>query len=113
MSLPLSGRRHAEVMSDYRRLARFGLMVSDSSRGRLRSLAGRPVISYNLGGGDLGKFRLGLARLRELFQAAGAREVFLPLRPGVTPESATARDLKLWPFTRWAPPVPTPAPAKA
>jgi choline dehydrogenase-like flavoprotein len=98
MSLPLSGRRHAEVMSAYRRLAQFGLMVSDSSRGRVRSLAGKPVISYNLGDADVHKFRLGLIRLRELFEAAGACEVFLPLRPGVTPERAQARDLKLMAF---------------
>ncbi len=98
MSLPLTGRRHAEVMSDYRRLAQFGLMVSDSSRGRVRPLAGRPVISYQLGRADVHKFRVGLARLRELFVAAGAREVFLPLRPGVAPGRARARDLKLMAF---------------
>ncbi len=98
MSLPLMGRRHAEVMSAYRRLAQFGLMVSDSSRGRVRSVAGKPVISYSLGDGDLHKFRVGLARLRELFLAAGAREVFLPLRPGVQPDRARARDLKLMAF---------------
>ncbi len=85
-------------MAEYRRLAQFGLMVSDSSRGRVRSLAGRPVISYSLCEADLNRFRIGLARLQELFQAAGAREVFLPLRPGVTPERAGARDLKLMAF---------------
>jgi choline dehydrogenase-like flavoprotein len=98
MSLPLSGQRHAEVMSAYRRLAQFGVMVSDSSRGRVRSLGGKPVISYSLGDVDVHKFRVGLIRLRELFEAAGAREVFLPLRPGVTPERAKARDLKLMAF---------------
>ncbi|HEY8762608.1 MAG TPA: GMC family oxidoreductase N-terminal domain-containing protein [Solirubrobacteraceae bacterium] len=98
MSLPLSGRRHAEVMSAYRRLAQFGLMVSDSSRGRVLSLAGRPVITYSVGDADAAKFRAGLARLEQLFRAAGAREVFLPLRPGVTPERARAQDLKLMAF---------------
>jgi choline dehydrogenase-like flavoprotein len=98
MSLPLTGRRHADVMSGYRRLAQFGLMVSDSSRGRVLSMARRPVITYSVGDADVAKFRAGLARLRQLFEAAGAREVFLPLRPGVTPERATARDLKLMAF---------------
>ena len=40
------GRRHAEAMADYRRLAQFGLMVSDSSRGRVRVVgrtAGDPL----------------------------------------------------------------------
>jgi choline dehydrogenase-like flavoprotein len=95
MSLPMTGRRHAAVMADYRHLASFGLMVSDSSRGRLHVLAGRPVIRYDLSQLDLERFRIGLARLDELFRAAGALEVFLPLPPGVAPGAARRRDLKL------------------
>jgi choline dehydrogenase-like flavoprotein len=98
MSLPLSGARHAEAMADYRHLAQFGLMVSDSSRGSVHSLAGRPVIRYDLVEADVTRFRTGLARLRDLFQAAGAREVYLPLAPGLEPERARARDLKLMAF---------------
>jgi hypothetical protein len=42
MALPLSGRRHVDVMAAYRHLAQFGLMVSDSSRpGAARRRAGR------------------------------------------------------------------------
>jgi choline dehydrogenase-like flavoprotein len=98
MSLPLTGARHAEAMADYRRLAQFGLMVSDSSRGSVHALAGRTLIRYDLDGADLHRFRTGLARMRELFEAAGAREVYLPLAPGVEPERARARDLKLMAF---------------
>ncbi len=98
MSLPLSGERHAEVMRDYRRLAQFGLMVSDSSRGHVRIVAGHPVIRYDLNGEDLHRFRTGLRRLEELFTAAGAREVVLPLPPGVRPAQARRRDLKLMAF---------------
>lgn len=98
MSLPLSGARHAEAMADYRHLAQFGLMVSDSSRGSVHSIAGRPVIRYDLVEADVTRFRAGLARLRDLFQAAGAREVYLPLAPGLEPERARARDLKLMAF---------------
>jgi choline dehydrogenase-like flavoprotein len=94
MALPLSARRHAEAMADYRHLAMFGLMVSDSSRGSVRALAGRPLIRYDLVEEDVARFRTGLARMRELFRAAGAREVYLPLPPGVAPERARARDLK-------------------
>jgi choline dehydrogenase-like flavoprotein len=94
MALPLTGRRHAEAMGSYPRLAQFGLMVSDSSRGSVRSLAGRPLIRYDLGEDDVARFRAGLARLEELFLAAGAREVYLPLARGVRPERARARDLK-------------------
>jgi choline dehydrogenase-like flavoprotein len=85
MALPLKGRRHAEAMAAYRHLAEFGLMVSDSSRGRVRVIAGRPVVRYDLDDADLAKFRHGLARLEELFTAAGAREVYLPLPRGVRP----------------------------
>lgn len=98
MSLPLSGARHAAAMANYRNLAMFGLMVTDSSRGSVRSLAGRPVIRYDLVEADLARFRAGLARLDELFRAAGAREVYLPLPRGVTPDRARARDLKLMAF---------------
>ncbi len=98
MSLPLTGEAHARAMADYRRLAQFGLMVSDESRGRVGTLAGRPVIRYSLCERDLAKFRHGLARLEELFLAAGARQVHLPLPAGVRPADATARDLKLMAF---------------
>src|SRR3954447_13897733 len=76
----------------------FGLMVSDSSRGSVRSFAGRPVIRYHLDRADLQRFRTGLARLDELFRAAGAREVYLPLPRGMAPQRARVRDLKLMAF---------------
>ena len=37
MSLPLTGRRHAEVMASYPQLAQLGLMVSDSSAGSVHA----------------------------------------------------------------------------
>ncbi len=101
LSLPLTGARHAAAMARYRHLAQFGLMVSDSSRGRVWVTAARtssPLIRYDLVEADIARFRAGLARLRELFRAAGAREVYLPLPPGVAPERARARDLKLMAF---------------
>jgi choline dehydrogenase-like flavoprotein len=98
MSLPLTGARHAEAMADYRHLAQFGVMVSDSSRGSVHVLAGRPLIRYNLIDADLQRFRSGLAHMRELFEAAGAREVYLPLPDGIAPERARLRDLKLMAF---------------
>lgn len=98
MSLPLTGERHESAMSNYSRLAQFGLMVSDSSRGSVRSVAGKALIRYDLSPEDTGRFRAGLARMRELFEAAGAREVYLPLPDGVSPEHARPRDLKLMAF---------------
>ncbi len=98
MSLPLTGQAHTRAMAHYRQLAQMGLMVSDTSRGRVGSIAGRPVMRYSLCQQDLAKFRTGLSRLRELLQAAGAREVHLPLPAGVEPENARPRDLKLMAF---------------
>ena len=98
MALPLTGRAHAEAMADYRRLALFGLMVSDSSRGSVHAIGERALIRYDLGHEDLLRFRLGMERVRELLQAAGAREVLLPLPEGVRPRDARALDLKLMAF---------------
>ncbi len=101
LSLPLTGARHAAAMANYRRLAQFGLMVSDSSRGSVRLPRrgrGQAVIRYDVVEEDVAKFRAGLARLEELFRAAGAREVYLPLPRGVAPARARARDLKLLAF---------------
>ncbi len=122
MSLPLSGERHAQAMERYPYLAQFGLMVSDSSRGSVHTLAGAtagrlpgvagralsrigkapigqaPLIRYDLDDADLTRFRTGLRRLQELFEAAGAREVYLPLPEGVAPERAGRGDLRLMAF---------------
>jgi len=114
-SLPLQGERHAQAMRSYRHLAQLGLMVSDSSRGRVRAVAGRlgrgrmgarvgrgrmgaPLITYDLDAADLSRFRTGLQHMRELFLSAGAREVYLPVPDGVAPERVRAKDLRLMAF---------------
>jgi choline dehydrogenase-like flavoprotein len=97
-SLPLQGERHAEAMRSYRHLAQLGLMVSDSSRGRVRKVAGRPWISYDLDEHDLARFRTGIGRMRELFESAGAREVYLPVPEGTEPAQVRARELRLMAF---------------
>lgn len=101
MSLPLKGEAHAAVMARYPYLSQFGLMVSDSSRGRVRSvpkLPHTPLITYHLDDADLQRFRDGLQRLREMFFAAGAKEVYLPLPKGVEPQNAQRGDLRLMAF---------------
>ena len=52
MGLPATGERHRELMEGYRHLAQFGLMISDDSRGRVRSVGGRPVVRYDLSDTD-------------------------------------------------------------
>jgi len=64
----------------------------------VRVIRGRPMIRYDLNDADLNKFRAGLRRLEQLFRAAGAREVLLPLPPGMRPHDARRRDLRLMAF---------------
>lgn len=83
MGIPFSGDRHRELMLDYRRLAQFGLMVSDTTSGRVcvgraARATGRPLIRYDVDAAGRARIRRGLELLRTLFTAAGAREVILP-----------------------------------
>ena len=96
LASPFSGDRLRELMLGHRHVAQCGLMVSDTSRGRVRSVLGRPVVRYDLNDADTATFKTGLARLEELMRAAGARDVVLPV--GRPLADATARDLKLMAF---------------
>ena len=93
MTLPLHRRApRARRWPDYRHLAQFGLMVSDTSRGsraRARRAAGRSATTSCATTSR--SFASGCARMEELLLAAGAREVYLPLPPGVRPSSARAK----------------------
>jgi choline dehydrogenase-like flavoprotein len=104
MGLPVAGERHRELMGGYRNMAQFGLMISDDSRGRVHALGGRPVVRYDLSDADTARVQAGLERLAELFWAAGARSVLLPLarkpelRPGEPIPALRPQDLKLMAF---------------
>jgi choline dehydrogenase-like flavoprotein len=98
MTLPLTGARHAEAMTQYRHLAQLGAMVSDESRGRVDNLAGRPLVRYDLSRRDLARFRAALGRLEQVLKAAGAREVILPLMKNVAPAQAQPGHLQLAAF---------------
>jgi choline dehydrogenase-like flavoprotein len=79
MAMPYAGDRQRELMLRYRHIAQFGLMVSDRSRGRVVSRFGRPIVRYDLCREDVATFHRGLQRMVELWWAAGARSVLLPL----------------------------------
>lgn len=101
LNVPFAGARHRELMLRYRHVAQFGLMVSDRSRGRVLR---RGLVRYDLGSDDVETIRAGLERLVELFWAAGARAVFLPIAgcPELPRDASLphlrARDLKLMAF---------------
>jgi choline dehydrogenase-like flavoprotein len=77
--LPGKGREHKALMERYREIATYGFLVSDGPSGRvLRGLGGRPLLRYDLSARDHERMLFGLARLCELFVAAGAKELYLP-----------------------------------
>jgi choline dehydrogenase-like flavoprotein len=102
MAVPYTGERHRRLMLEYKRVAQFGLMVSDTSRGRVHGVR-RPIIRYDLNRRDAATIVRGIERLAELLFAAGAKRVFIPIAgtPELTrPQRLTARrrDLKLMAF---------------
>ena len=80
MTMPRSGAEHRELMLDARHLATFGVMVCDTARGSVRTIAGRPLIRYDLAPDDARRFADGLALLARIWFAAGATEVVVPVR---------------------------------
>jgi choline dehydrogenase-like flavoprotein len=79
-TLLLTGSAHRKVMEQYNNLALFGMMISDTSRGRvLKGWDGHALSLYNINSTDLPKYRRGLQFLADAFFEAGAKEVFLPL----------------------------------
>jgi choline dehydrogenase-like flavoprotein len=76
---PGTGAVHRERMLNLRRTATFGVMVSDSASGTVHGRFGRPVIRYDLAAQDAERFRRGFELLAEIFFAAGALEVIVPI----------------------------------
>ena len=78
MALPGVGEDHMDLMCRYRNLAAFGVMVSDSTRGRvLPGMFGYAYTAfYSLNDRDARKLHRGIATLSEIFFAAGAKRVF-------------------------------------
>lgn len=71
------GRELTRLMERYNHLAMFGVMVKDSSRGRVRlSPTGKPWITYNVNRADTKALKEGLVRLAEIFFAAGAETLY-------------------------------------
>ena len=80
LSLPAAGAEHRRLMLNARYVAQAGLMIRDTSRGRVRRIAGRTVIRYDLNRADTDLVVKAIARAAELELAAGARAVHLPIR---------------------------------
>jgi len=70
------GPRLMELAERYDRVASFGFMIEDKSRGRVRSVRGQPLITYSLEARDVALLQRGATLLADVFFAAGAREVY-------------------------------------
>jgi len=75
-TLPLIGPQVVELMQSYRNLACFGLMIEDTSRGRVRlGPGGKPLITYWLNDHDVARLKRGVEILSRVYFAGGARKV--------------------------------------
>jgi choline dehydrogenase-like flavoprotein len=71
------GRQLMHLMENYDRVASFGVMVSDRSKGQVRlGPGGRPVVLYWFGRRERDLLQRGMAMVSRVFLAAGAREVY-------------------------------------
>ncbi|MBV8159311.1 MAG: GMC family oxidoreductase N-terminal domain-containing protein [Acidimicrobiia bacterium] len=71
------GRRLMDLMEHYDRVASFGVMISDRSRGQVRlGPNGRSVVLYWFGRRERDLLQRGMALVSRVFLAAGAREVY-------------------------------------
>jgi choline dehydrogenase-like flavoprotein len=99
VALPGDGRCLKEYMAAYNQMAGFGIMVSDSSHGRVRrGLGGSPLLTYDLNREDFARFIKGIDVAARVYLKAGAREVLLPVH-GIPPIRNEA-DLELLNNTR-------------
>ncbi len=78
-AIPMVGQPLIDLAEAWDRVAMFGFMVEDSSRGRIRLVRGRPVVTYMLDDNDLAKLKNGVEILTEVFLAAGAERVYTPV----------------------------------
>ncbi len=94
----LMGEEHREAMMRYNNMATFGLMVSDTTRGRVvRGINGHSISLYTINREDLPKYQRGITLLTEAFFEAGAQKVFpgICTLPVVTKEQGAAAIAKL------------------
>ena len=74
-AIPYIGPKLIELAESFDRVAMFGVMIEDSSRGRVRAARGRPLVTYRLNQRDVARLKRGIEILARVFFAAGARAV--------------------------------------
>ncbi len=79
-ALPAMGMKLKKYMADYRKMAGFGIMVTDTSHGRvIKGLNHSPLIFYNLNETDTAKFVKGVEIAARVYLAAGANKILVPI----------------------------------
>ncbi len=80
VAFPLIGDPFTEAMESYDRMAIFGFMISDTSRGRVRlGPSGRPLITYMLNRKDMDRIQRGTVAMGDIYFAAGAKRLYNPI----------------------------------
>ena len=75
------GREHAALMKAYRHMATGGVLVDDTTSGRVRlGPFGMPILRYDVSDHDQRRFIRAVGLLAEVYFAAGARKVFTAFR---------------------------------
>lgn len=85
---PLIGPELIRLAESFDHVASFGFMIEDSSRGSVREVMGQPVVQYWLTEQDVSHIKRALDVLAQVFFAAGARRVHLPVAGFSVLESA-------------------------
>jgi choline dehydrogenase-like flavoprotein len=102
-AMSLIGPELIKLAESYDHVASFGFLVEDSSRGSVHEVMGQPMIRYWLQDQDVSHIKRAIDVLAQIFFAAGARTVHLPvagferIRPDDLPALRRAR-LRAWDF---------------
>ncbi len=79
-ALPSYGMNLKKLMADYSKMAGFGIMVTDSSHGKvIVGIDKSPMIFYSLNKADTLKFKKGIEIAARVYFEAGAKKVLLPI----------------------------------
>jgi len=78
MTVPYYGQELLDMMRDYHKIVNAGLLLEDSTTGRVRLVGGRPVAFYELNDFDAQRLVRATAMLCELLFAAGAKKIAAP-----------------------------------
>jgi choline dehydrogenase-like flavoprotein len=78
-TMPGIGRTHAARAATIPYLSIFGGMIHDDGGGRVHDVFGRPLMTYRMSKRDRAAVPVLMRRMAEIYFAAGAKEVFLPV----------------------------------